>query len=318
MPVFIQYQPEHPVPLAEIYSEYSRPSPGLSPFPPEHWEALFSRPELNPRKDVIILADPDNQGINNPVAFCWLYAKHAPSHVYLRGPYLSTDRADTPRLIDMVLEEVIRRANEYNAGYVEGRSIYKKWEDAYSRAGFRCMGAYERWRLFPLRGSIPVHDIPPGGNIREWQGMSDIPVLMDLFANSFEEHWDYVPPRRRDYEEIVRGSQFSPELLLIAFESDTPVAFIFGEGMYDYSLPTMNGAYLVSVAVNSESRSKGWGRALLSRWLRAVYNSGGRAVELDVDGENHYAKALYQSFGFRRLRIENVWRKYLGNSDVRE
>jgi len=309
--VVIEYHPELLESLAELYSQYADPSMGLNPFPVEHWESLFIRPELDPRRDVLIISDRDNPSDPSGASFSWLYSKHAPSHIYLRGPYHSPNHPHVERLLDEMLLEVQKRAEEYRAGHIEGRSLYKQWEEAYIRAGFQRMGAYERWRLFPLKGSVPVHDAPEGGYIRKWQGMGDIEILMRLFAESFGEHWDYVPPRRSDYEEIFRGRQFSPELLYTGYEGESPVCFIFGEGMYDYTLPTLNAAYLVSIAVNSESRTRGWGRALLSRWLRAVYQSGGRAVELDVDTDNESAKALYEGFGFRCMRTEHVWRKYL-------
>ncbi len=309
--MFIDYDPALLESLADLHSGYADPAYGLYPFPAERWESIFTRPEIDPRRDVIIAARPGSPDISSPAAFSWLYPKPAPSHVYLRGPFLSPDDPDISCLLDLVIEEAVGRAVEYKAGYVESRALYPAWKEAFSRAGFSRMGAYERWRLFPLKGSVAIHSLPPGGAIRTWNGMSDIPILMGLFADAFGDHWDYIPPKREDWEEVAKGRGFEPGLVLVAMDGGSPAGYIFGERMPDYSAPTLECAYLVSIGLAEARRRKGWGRALLSRWLRAVYDAGPRSVELDVDENNEAAKALYARFRFKRLRTEEVWRRYL-------
>ena len=173
------------------------------------------------------------------------------------------------------------------------------------------MGAYEKHRLFPFRGTIRHYDPPEGGMIRTWKDKLDIPTLVNLFDASFRGHWDYVHPTRSNWEKLVTGRDFKSSLLLIGLEGDTPVGYIFGQLIPDFSTTTLQAGYLVSIGLDPAFRNKGWGRALLSKWLNNVYDTGTRAVELDVDESNNTAKSLYESFGFRRLRTEEVWRKYL-------
>jgi len=71
----------------------------------------------------------------------------------------------------------------------------------------------------------------------------------------------------------------------VAEEGGHPVGYIFGQYMPDYSLPTLQAVYLVSIGFDPGHQGKGWGAALLSAWLRKLYAHGIRAIELDVDAE---------------------------------
>jgi len=297
--------------LADLYSDYCLPGTGINPFPPEHWEAVFARPEIMARNDVIITSRNGNGTASEPAAFCWLYTYPAPSHVYLRGPYLSPEDKDVHNLLDFLIHEAVSRAGSLSARYIEGRAIYPPWRDAYLRQGFKRMGAYEKYRLFPLKGAIRHFAPPAGGTIRIWKDKSDIPVLIDLFDKSFSDHWDYVRPITSDWEKITGTRDFKPSLLLIAQSEGSPAGYIFGQLIPDFSTLTLQAGYLVSIGIHPAFRGRGWGRALVSEWLNRIYDTGTRAVELDVDDNNHAAKSLYLGFGFKKLRTEEVWRKYL-------
>ncbi len=333
--MFIEYHPDHLQSLADLYSGYAAGSQGLVAFPKEHWEGIFTDPGVDPRRDLIIVSRSERGAGSNsrgagsnsrgagsnsrgagidPAAFGWIYTKPAPSHVYLRGPYLSPDDPDIHRLIDTVLKKAVERAAECGAGHIEGRALYPVWVEAYERAGFRNMGAYERWRMFPLKGTVMQFAPPDGGHVRGWESVSDIPILMKLFSSAFENHWDYIPPRLEDYREIFTDRKFDRRLVEIALDNGVPAGYIFGQSIPDYSSPTILGAYLVSIGLDPVYRGRGWGKVLLSRWLRACYDSGLRAVELDVDEGNDVAKSLYTQFGFRMIRTEGVWRRYLDSN----
>jgi len=307
--MFPPYSPDLLPALAELHTAYARTVRGLHSFPVEYWESMFANPEIDPRRDVIILSEPS--GDRPPRAFCWLYMKPPPSHAYLRGPFLSPESPRLDESLDSVLGEAVRRCAEAGVVHVEGRSVHPEWRRMYIDADFRLMGVYERWRLFPLKGNVPLCEPPHGGRIRRWEGIADLTPVIDLFQEAFNDHWDYTPPRREDWEDVVRGGQFNPELALIALRADSPVGYILGETMPDYSTLTVQGAYLISIGLKSAEQGKGWGKALLGRWLRALYEAGSRSVELDVDAENRAAASLYTGFGFQRLRSEEVWRKYL-------
>ena len=71
-----------------------------------------------------------------------------------------------------------------------------------------------------------------------------------------------------------------------------------------YMVTCMRGerAELVSVAVDPTERSGGAGSALLASTLRRLRRRGAARVSLMVRPANTAARALYEKFGFSRLR----------------
>jgi len=110
-------------------------------------------------------------------------------------------------LIERIISEASRRALELDSGYIEGRGVHDVWIDVYKRLGYVKMGAYERWRLFPLKGSVKVMELPRGGKLRTYPGKPDVTVLMGLFKAAFNNHWDYVHPNRDDWDEVFSSAQ---------------------------------------------------------------------------------------------------------------
>ncbi|HLI84948.1 MAG TPA: ribosomal protein S18-alanine N-acetyltransferase [Bryobacteraceae bacterium] len=72
-----------------------------------------------------------------------------------------------------------------------------------------------------------------------------------------------------------------------------------------YLLSCMRGpaAELVSVAVAPEFRGKGAASALLESLLRRLVRRGATRLRLVVRGDNAAARAFYEKYGFRRLRV---------------
>jgi ribosomal protein S18 acetylase RimI-like enzyme len=102
---------------------------------------------------------------------------------------------------------------------------------------------------------------------------------------------------------------------LLATRLGERAAYAFGEAIDDPWNPGLKASYLISIAVSPKLRNSGYGGVMLSKWLRAGYDAGARAAELDVDSENHVAKSLYRRFGFQHVRSEEVWRYYFGDAD---
>lgn len=310
--MFIKYQPEILPRLLEIFGRFADRTKGLDGFrDASHWEARFTSLDIDPARDIIILKTGASDHTNQIRAFSWLFTKSAPNNVYLRGPFADPGDPEVSTAIESIIETAVNRAAELDAGYIEGRSLFTEWDKAYVETGFTRMGAYQRWRLFPVKGTIPLADIPSGGDIRAWSGSSDIRVLMGLFTGAFRDHWDYQEPKKQEWEEIIRGKSFDPSLLLTGFDDGTAVGYVFGQNMPDSTNPGIQMAYLVSIGIHPDHQGRGWGRALLTRWLRSIYGSSARAAELDVDAENLRAMDLYRSLGFRFLKQEEVYRKYL-------
>ncbi|HDS29511.1 MAG TPA: GNAT family N-acetyltransferase [Firmicutes bacterium] len=309
--MFMNYQPVLLPKLAEIHASYTSPTKGMTAFPVEHWEMLFTHPDVDPSRDLFIAARIDIDGNNIPVGFAWLYNRPAEKRSFMRGPFISPSDPDCLEILEAMCAKSIERAKELEVDFIESRSLYNPWAEQYNRMGFVKMGDYERWRLFPLRGAIELARTPSELAVRNWSGNDDIPILMRLFTEAFSEHWDFVPPRRESFEELTRDRYFEKKLTLIAEYEGKPAGYIMGQSIPDPSTLSLRAAYLVSIGLGKEYRGRGLGKVLMSRWLRAVYDSGLRAAELDLDSLNTAAKRLYGSFGFMRQRTEGIWRFYL-------
>ena len=306
-PVFIEYRQDLLLAISRLYDDFAGRCPGAPSFPVEHWEAAFAVLGERARQDVLIAVRHTQSGAPEPVAFSWFPSRSDSGRAFYRGPYLSPDNPDFNDILAESLGEAVRKAAGFEVRLVEARSLHPRWSAAFARAGFENPGVYERWRLFPLKGSAAAIEPPAGGEIRPWVGISDIDVLASLFKEGFSGDWDYVAAGRRDWEEMVAGRNFDPRLTLLAYEGGKPAGYAFGQMVPDPMAITLKGVYLISIDVKPDARRRGWGGALLSKWLRTGYDAGARAAELDVDAKNDAAKSLYRHFGFRRIRTEEVW-----------
>jgi ribosomal-protein-alanine N-acetyltransferase len=85
-------------------------------------------------------------------------------------------------------------------------------------------------------------------------------------------------------------------------------------GVCGYSVTCIRGvrAELVSIAVDPKTRGKGAASALLDSTLRRLRRRGVLRFHLTVRLTNHPARAFYEKYGFRRMR---VLRGYYGDGE---
>ena len=293
--------------LADLYAEFAAGIPGAIPVAGEHWGTTFARLGERSLEDIIISAHPTLDGPPSPAAFCWFPSRLDCGRTFMRGPYLSPGDPNLEAVLAESISEAVIRASRFGSELLEARSLHPGWSRAYKQAGFTNPGSYERWRLFPLRGAIELADVPVDGEIRQWSSSNDLDSLMPLFEEGFANDWDYVRPDRANWLEVINDDSFDPRLLLLAFESGKPAGYAFGRTIPNAPREALQTAYLISIDVVLGARKKGWGKALLSRWLRACYGAGVRAIELDVEANNAVAKHLYARFGFKHQTTEEVW-----------
>src|SRR3990172_7067986 len=160
-PMFIEYRHDLLPDLARIHSRFSMGTRGYPSFPPEHWESIFLKSEIDLRNDLIISSSNEIDGDSKPSGFAWLYTKTLPTRILLQGPYVDPDLPDAGNVIESLLNESRSRAHRYSAEFLQARSMYDLWERKLDDAAFISAGAYVRMRLFPIRGDVPVPDLQP-------------------------------------------------------------------------------------------------------------------------------------------------------------
>jgi len=89
--------------------------------------------------------------------------------------------------------------------------------------------------------------------------------------------------------------------------SGNPYSFLYGlfagDRLLGYSVFWVldEQAHLVNLAVDPDSRGRGYGRTLLFHALRTAYRRGADRLHLEVRENNQPAIALYRQFGFLPL-----------------
>lgn len=107
-------------------------------------------------------------------------------------------------------------------------------------------------------------------------------------------------------EDEVKGE--ISEGLLIIEENGKPI------GETNYRLLDNNVAEIGIKICNVEYQNRGIGRKTLSLLIRHLFDHGIKKIILDTNLENKRAQHVYESLGFKKLRINtNSWTDQLGN-----
>jgi [ribosomal protein S18]-alanine N-acetyltransferase len=117
-------------------------------------------------------------------------------------------------------------------------------------------------------------------------GPRDAAAIAQLHGQSFGRGWD---------EDEVYGLLIDRAVIAHrAMSRRTLVGFIMSRLAADE-------AEILSVAIASARRGRGWSRPLLDHHLRNLAGLGARAVFLEVDEHNAPACRLYEGAGFREV-----------------
>ena len=87
----------------------------------------------------------------------------------------------------------------------------------------------------------------------------------------------------------------------VALEGDRIVGYA-GIGVVDG-----NHADVMTIAVTSEQRGKGLGRALMNRLIAVAAKRGAREMFLEVRADNPVAQGLYESIGFAQIDLRRAY-----------
>jgi GNAT superfamily N-acetyltransferase len=137
--------------------------------------------------------------------------------------------------------------------------------------------------------------------------------MWDAFQEAFRDHWGYAEPKESDYEAWLKSPEFQPELWQVAWDDDQIAGFILnfinhGENE-EYN---RKRGWTECIGVRRPWRRRGLARALLARSLRMHRDLGMTEAALGVDTQSlSGANLLYESMGFRPVRVHVTYRKAL-------
>jgi len=121
---------------------------------------------------------------------------------------------------------------------------------------------------------------------------ADLLAVFRIEEAVFQQPWPYSAFER----------QLGTPGFLVAEASDPGAAvagYVVADEVPGHGRPL---GHVKNLAVRSEYRGRGLGKALLSRGMAALASQGARSVKLEVREGNDAARGLYEAFGFEYVR----------------
>lgn len=126
----------------------------------------------------------------------------------------------------------------------------------------------------------------------------DLPGVLDVERNAFPLPWT---------EEMFLGDLQSDTARYFLAETEGRVVGYAGSSLI------VDEVHIANIAVHSDYRQRGIGRALLAHLIEKTTAEGANYFTLEVRRNNLAAQALYESQGFS---VKGVRKNYYGNEDA--
>jgi mycothiol synthase len=152
-----------------------------------------------------------------------------------------------------------------------------------------------------LNEPIPEAHFPQGFTLRCMNGEQDAEAWVDLYNNSFIDHWNFHPVTVETLKHWLQESSYRTDLDLIAVRADdTFVAQCYCYINLESNARTKRNEGNVGIlGVRRGFRKIGLGRAMLLTGLQRLKQAGMDTAKLGVDADNPSgALRLYESVGF--------------------
>jgi ribosomal protein S18 acetylase RimI-like enzyme len=157
--------------------------------------------------------------------------------------------------------------------------------------------------------NVPDVPMPAGLEVRPVTAQHARPIW-DALLDAFHDHPGYSEPSEDDYATWRQNSQFQPELWQVAWEGDQIAGMVLNYVTRNSAGDEPGTAWTEDVCVRRPWRQRGLARALLARSMSMFRELGFIRTSLGVDLNNlQGANRLYESMGYRRVRLFTAYRK---------
>ncbi len=159
---------------------------------------------------------------------------------------------------------------------------------------------------------IPESQLPDGFTIRQVRSNEDAEAWVELFNQSFIDHWNHHDLTVESYKHWLTDPDYKPELDLVAVAADgTFAAFCHCDiSPEDNKRSGRNEGWISTLGTRRGFRRKGLGRAMLLAGMQRLKVAGVDTARLGVDTENPSgAGQLYESVGFRKVYTQIMYVK---------
>ncbi|MDJ0619499.1 MAG: GNAT family N-acetyltransferase [Calothrix sp. MO_192.B10] len=163
-----------------------------------------------------------------------------------------------------------------------------------------------------LQQAIPQPQLPEGFSIRQMNGEADAQAWVEMFNNSFIDHWNHHDLTIENFIHHINEPCYRPDLDLIAIAPNGTFAatchcYIFPE---DNIRTGRREGWIGVLATIRNYRRIGLGKAMLLSGLHQLKSAGMNTARLGVDADNPSgALGLYQSVGFDKIYTSIMYMK---------
>lgn len=157
----------------------------------------------------------------------------------------------------------------------------------------------------PLTEPILKPQLPEGFQFQQIRGEEDAEKWVEMFNDTFIDHWNYHPETIEAFKHKLTNRQFRPELSLIITAGDSEFA-----AFCDCYITDSNQGWLNPLGTRRGYRKQGLARAMLQEVMQRLKAEEVNTAMLYVDAENlSGALRLYESVGFQKVSTQIAYIK---------
>jgi ribosomal protein S18 acetylase RimI-like enzyme len=218
------------------------------------------------------------------------------------------DRPDADRLRDALLDRIIERAGEVQAGLDRPGMLYATYfaQGVESIAYLQSRGFSVVERFYQMQRDLdqPLPDaVPPEGMaIRAWRMETE--EEQQRYLEAYDAAFENESKPLERLQHFMGWSGWSQGTTFTAFDGDHVVGSVMAYYEPDTEQNTERVGSTEYVFVRPGWRRRGIARYLVTQALGYLKEHGLRSARLEVAGSNEGALSLYESLGFTRLREE--------------
>lgn len=193
------------------------------------------------------------------------------------------------------------------------RSTQKDLQAILQACGMKCDRYFYRLAR-SLSLPLPQPQFPQGFTLRSVQGESEVEAWVELFNESFIDHWNHHPLTVERWKPELRSPSYKPELDLVAVaDNGTLAAFCHCRIYHEQNVATgRKEGWIGDLGTRRGFRKRGLGRAMLLAGMHQLQAEGMDRALLGVDTTNPSgALKLYESVGFYQVLTHHVFVKPL-------
>jgi len=215
------------------------------------------------------------------------------------------------RVVERLLEEIERRANELGDVGASIRAFASERDDDYRAAlsvrGFQIVRSSLTMEI-DLEAP-PEEHVWPDGLVSRPFGSGEERAVYEAYVEAFADHWGFVPESFADWCTWNLGTDQDTSLWRVVHVGEEIAALCI-------SVPSRGGdetlGWINVLAVRRPWRRRGLARALLLESFELFRSIGRRRAGLGVDSENTTgALALYHGVGMRATSRSDTWERAL-------